>query len=204
MYPPLLIISGLGAPRLSAQGYGLTFRNRGHRVYTTPQRLLGLGDVRVMSAIVATTAADVLGRTAAERLNVIGMSLGGLIGLYWLKCGGGGPCVDTFVSVGGPLNGSTVARLVEQVPVGPVHAIAQTCPDSDLMRELRAATMPAGVRAYSVGTRGDVLTPRSSWDHPGLEPIETPYGCAPVGHWSLFFHPGNHRIVAELIEQGRG
>lgn len=199
MQPPLLIISGLGAPRVSAQAYGLTFRKRGFRVYTTPQRLLGYGDVRVMARIVDRKVAEILAKTGATQVDVIGMSLGGLIGLYWIKCGGGAARVRRFVSVGGPLNGSSVAKLVEHVPVRAVHAIAQTCPDSELMRELAAAPVPPGPELFSLGTHGDFLTPRASWDHPGLQAVETPYGVAPLGHWWLFFHPGNHEAVARLL-----
>ena len=196
---PVLVISGLGAPEVAAKLYGRTLEARGLRVFTAPQRWLGFGDVRVAAEVVGESVVNVCARTGAARVKLVGMSLGGLIGLYYLKCAGGAPRVERFVSVGGPLNGSTVARLVERVPSQTVHALAQTCPDSELMRELHAAPAPEGVRMYSVGTRGDVLTPRSSRDSPGLEPIETPYGAFPIGHWLLFTHPGNQRVVADLL-----
>jgi hypothetical protein len=134
---------------------------------------------------------------------LVGMSLGGLIGLYYLKCAGGASSVARFVSVGGPLNGSTLAHAAALVPSQIVHALAQTIPDSALMREIAAAPPPDGVRMYSVGTRGDFITPRSSWDAAGLEPVETPHGFFPFGHWLLFLHPGNHRAVAELLGRPR-
>lgn len=196
---PVLVISGLGSPEAAGKVYGRSLEARGLRVYTVPQRLLGLVDVRVQAGLVADTVARVKAETGVARVNLVGMSLGGLVGLYYLKCMGGGPHVARFISVGGPLNGSTVARLGERVPSKTVHALMQTSPDSALMRELHAAPMPEGVRMVSVGTRGDVLTPRASWDVPGMEPIETPYGRFPVGHWMLFMHPGNQRVVADLL-----
>jgi hypothetical protein len=137
--------------------------------------------------------------TGAPKVNLVGMSLGGLIGLHYVKCGGGADQVDRFVSVGGPLNGSSLARLVEFVPIRWTHAIAQTTPDNDLMRELRGCPFPKDVRCFSVGTRGDPMTPRSSWDAAGFEPVETRYGFFPLGHWLLFVHPGNHDAVERCL-----
>lgn len=196
---PVLIVSGLGAPRASAQVYGAVFRSRGFRVYTSPQRLLGYGDVRAAARIVGETIEDVRQRTGASQVKLVGMSLGGLIGLVHLKCGGDPTAIERFISVGGPLNGASAARLMEHMPGSRAHAVAQANPDSDLMRDLRAAPTPENVRLISVGTAGDVMTPRSAWDAEGFEVIETPYGRFPVGHWMLFVHPGNHRIVADLL-----
>lgn len=199
MLPPVVIVSGLGAPRIAAVAYGLAFRARGFQTFAAPQRLLGYGDVRIAAKLVEDEVRRIREKTGAPKVHVVGMSLGGLIGLYYIKCMGGDRHVDRFVSVGGPLNGSSVARAVELLPSHAVHAIAQTTPDNDFMRELRAAPEPTGVRMFSVGTRGDVMTPRTSWDSPGLEPVESPYGLFPVGHWMLFTDPRNHKIVADLL-----
>ncbi|MFO0750724.1 MAG: hypothetical protein U1F43_34400 [Myxococcota bacterium] len=196
---PVLVISGLGAPEAAAKLYGRGLAARGFRVSTVPQRWLGFGDVRVAAGVVGEAIARVRAETGADRVKLVGMSLGGLIGLYYLKCMGGAAMVERFVSVGGPLNGSSVARLAERIPSRGVHALMQTSPDSELMRELESAPTPAGVRMFSVGTCGDVLTPRASWDAEGLEPIETPYGAFPIGHWLLFAHPGNLKVVADLL-----
>jgi len=199
MPAPVVIVSGLGAPRIAAVAYGLAFRSRGFPTYAAPQRLLGYGDVRIAAKLVDEEVQRVREKTQAPKVHLVGMSLGGLIGLYYLKCMGGAAFVERFVSVGGPLNGSSLARCVELLPSHAMHAIAQTTPDNDLMRELRAAPMPTGVRMFSVGTHGDVMTPRTSWDMPGLEPVESPHGVFPVGHWMLFTHPANHQLVADLL-----
>ena len=197
--PPVVVVNGLGAPRLAAVAYGRALEAHGFRTFVAPQRLLGYGDVRKAAALVAREVERVVGETGAPKVHLVGMSLGGLIGLYYVKCLGGARYVDRFVSVGGPLNGSSLARFVQSLPFGPAHALAQTTPDNDFMRELREARQPRGVRMFSVGTHGDVMTPRASWDAEGLEPVESPYGIFPVGHWMLFTDPRNHRIVAECL-----
>ena len=201
MPAPVVIVSGLGAPRIAAVAYGLAFKARGFDPHAAPQRLLGYGDVRTAAKLVEGEVQRVRAASGADKVHMVGMSLGGLIGLYYLKCMGGAAFVDRFVSVGGPPNGSSVARLVELVTCKTAHAIAQTTPDNELMRELHAAPVPAGVRMFSVGTHGDVMTPRASWDCPGLEPVESPHGLFPVGHWMLFTHPGNHQLVADLLSR---
>jgi len=196
---PVVVVNGLGAPLVAAKAYALTFRMRGFHVFPVGLRCLGFGDPRESARDVAAHVDRVRAQTGARKVNVIGMSLGGLVGLYYVKCGGGASSVERFISVGGPLNGSTISRTLSHVlPLG-LDLVTQTRPDSDLMREIAAAPSPPGVRMFSVGTRGDVLTPRTSWDATGLEARETPYGCFPVGHWLLFAHPGNLKVVADLL-----
>jgi pimeloyl-ACP methyl ester carboxylesterase len=201
MSRPVIVINGLGAPRAAGVVYARALAARGLRTDAAPQRIWGFGDVRIASRLVAETVDRVRGETGADKVDLVGMSLGGLIGLHYLKCGDGGRYVERFVSVGGPLNGSAVARFVEYLPVQWTHAIAQTTPDNEFMRELHARPFPPGVRCTSVGTRGDPMTPRSSWDAPGFAPVETPHGFFPMGHWLLFTHPKNHDAVARCLTE---
>ncbi len=198
---PVVIINGLGASRPLAEGYAMVFRARGFKTYSCPQRILGFGDIRISAKLVAGEVERVLRETGAPKVKLVGMSLGGLIGLYYIKCDGGAPLVERFISVGGPLNGSALAHVSALIPSEAVHALAQSRPDSDIQRRIHAAPNPPGVRLISVGTKGDVMTPRASWEVPGMENVETPYGGCPIGHWLLFTHPGNHRVVADLLRQ---
>ncbi|MGZ3474123.1 MAG: esterase/lipase family protein [Polyangiales bacterium] len=142
MAAPVVIVSGLGAPRYFASLYGLAFRKWGHRAFAAPQRLLGYGDMRVAARLVADEVERARIATGASKVNLVGMSLGGLIGLYYVKCLGGSAHVDRFVSVGGPLNGSTVARLLDFVPSHIVHAIAQTTPTTSSCESYAEPLLP--------------------------------------------------------------
>lgn len=201
MAPPLpvVIVNGLGAPLLAARAYGLAFRARGFRVFAVGLRFLGFGDLRRSARDLAAEVERVRVETGERKVHLVGMSLGGLVGLYYVKCLGGASAVERFVSLGGPLNGSTLALAAGRALPAALNVFAQTAPRSDLVREIAAAPPPQGVRMFSMGTRGDLLTPRSSWDVPGLEPVETPYGCFPVGHWMLFLHPGNLKVATDLL-----
>ena len=197
---PLVIINGLGAPRAASQVYGLYFRKRGFRVYVVPQRCLNVGDIRESARRTGEVVERALLATGARRTPLIGISLGGLIGQYYLHCGPGAQRVDTFVSVGGPLLGSGAARLGGKVPpLCFVPSLLQARPGSELLEEIRRAPRPQGVRLVSLGTRGDAITPAASRSAPGYEVVDTPHGVFPLGHWFLYLHPANLQAVYDLI-----
>lgn len=193
---PLVIVNGLGTPLATAEMYGLVFRARGFAVHIAPQRFLGFGDVRVSARLLGEEIDRVRSRTGADRVRVVGMSLGGLIGLYYLKCLGGAATVERFIAVASPLNGTGSTNLLAK---DAAHALAQAQPKSDLIRELASAPSPANVRMYSVGALADPIIPRAAWDAPGLEPVIAPVAGFPFGHWALFMHPANHRVVLDVL-----
>lgn len=196
---PLVVINGLGAPSLAAHLYGTYFRTQGRRVFIAPQRCLYYGDIRASAELVAAHVHVALSRTGAARADLVGMSLGGLIGYYYIACRGGADTIARFVSVGGPINGCPIAKLGLLPPLSLAKAVAQCRPDSEILREIRAAPEPASVRLFTVGTRGDLITTSDCWQAPGFEAHETSHGVFPVGHWMLFAHPGNLRLVRDLL-----
>jgi len=171
------------------------------RVFVVPGRLLYYGDIRIAAKLLQRTVDRAIERTGAERVNVVGMSLGGLIGYYYLTCLGGADRVARFVSVGGPINGCSAAKIGLVPPLCFAKAIAQSRPNSDVFREIHAAPFPAGVRMFAVGAKGDAITNRDCWAADGFEAVESPYGVFPVGHWALFVHPANLRIVLDLLRE---
>lgn len=199
---PLVIVNGLGAPRLAAQLYSLRFRRQRRNVFIAPQKCLYYGDVRQSARLVARQVDEALDRTGSSQVQIVGMSLGGLIGHYYLACLGGAAKTECFISIGGPLSGSALARLGQVPPITLAPAVGQCRPGSEVMQEIEAAAAWDGVRLYAVGTRGDAITPKSAWTAPKFRTIETPHGIFPIGHWMLFTHPQNQRIVEGLL-QGR-
>jgi pimeloyl-ACP methyl ester carboxylesterase len=203
MIPPVVFVNGLGAPHLLARLYATRFRTRGFRVFPVTPSFLGFGDIPAAARRVGEKVVEVRARTGARRVNLVGMSLGGLIGLYYLRCLGGEEHISRFVSVGGPLNGSRLACMARRLPLAGQSSIAQVCTASEVVRDIqRRRAGDNGTRMYTVGTRGDVVTPRTHWNAAGLVPVETPHGIFPLGHWCLFLLPGNHRVVEELLREG--
>lgn len=199
-HPPVVVINGLGAPAFAARAYGRLFRSRGFKVFSVSPPWLGYGDLRVAARRVEETVLRASQETGVDRVRLVGMSLGGLIGLYYVKCMGGARHVEQFISVGGPLNGSRLAGFASKLPLlRHVPVFHQLRTHSDLHDELVRAPLPPNVRIISFGTRGDVITPRSLWAAEGTELVETPHGVFPLGHWALFLAPGNLRAVREIV-----
>lgn len=196
---PVVIVGGLGAPRVAARIYGVSFRRAGFDVFTAPQSFLARGDVRDAAHSLAAFVDRVLARTGKDKVHLVGMSLGGLIALAYIKLEGGGERVDRLLAAGAPLNGSPLAIVGGLLPPSLVPALDQAHPHGDLVRELQATPLPPGVRVLCLGAKGDVITPPKSQTIDGAEVHETPYGIYPIGHWTLFSHPGNLKAATDLL-----
>lgn len=195
---PVVIINGLGAPHVAAVVYGRLFARRGHKAYAVSPAHMGYGDLRAAAARVSVEVQRALRETGAQQVILVGMSLGGLIGLYYLKRLDAGERVARFVAVGSPLNGSRLACFTRKVPgLSRVPIFQQLCADSTLHEELARTPLPPGVEVVSFGTRGDVITPESMWFLEGSERVKTKHGVFPFGHWCLFLLPGNHEAVLD-------
>src|SRR5262245_10210172 len=91
---PVVFINGLGAPAFAANAYARIFRGKGLRAFAVSPSVLGFGDLRRAAARVGEEVERVRRETGAAKVNLVGMSLGGLIGLYYVKCAGGAAYVE--------------------------------------------------------------------------------------------------------------
>jgi len=199
---PLVIVNGLGAPDSAPSAYGLYFRLKGYRVFPVTLPYLGWGDIRGCAKVTARAVEEAQDATGAHRVDMIGLSLGGIIGLYYVKCGGGAERVRRLVSLGGPLNGCPPWWAALGKPFRFVPVLEQLDPESDLIRELRAAPMPRGVEVFSLGARGDPMTPAASRHAEGVEIVDLPRGCFPLGHYALLLDVRNLGVVLEILQRG--
>ncbi len=87
-------------------------------------------DVRTAALRLAEEVEEVVAESGYERIHVIGHSLGGLIGRYYVTRLGGDARVHTLVTLGTPHEGTWAAYAV------PTRLMRQMRPDSALMREL--------------------------------------------------------------------
>ena len=111
---PVIIVTGTGAApipgvpdvlteRLRADGYDVT-------IFYLPGG--GWGDVEDTSAALPPVVDQVLARTGAARVDLVGHSQGGIVSRYYIKYLGGADKVDSLVSLGAPHYGSELANLV--------------------------------------------------------------------------------------------
>ena len=68
-----------------------------------------------------------------KEIDIIGFSMGGIIGRYWIKKFGGFKRTRKFISIGSPHNGTLTAQLV---PNYPLKGISEMKINSSLLRKL--------------------------------------------------------------------
>jgi triacylglycerol lipase len=198
---PVLLVSGLFPGGMDNRSMFTTFR--------AALRRLGFGVVHGVNFGVRTAltrdvraAARELGqhverlreRTGADRVHVVGHSLGGLIARYYVQRLGGDGAVHTLVTLGTPHGGTASAYLL------PTPLARQLRPGSDLLAELAAPAPHCRTRFLVVCSRMDqlVVPPRNArLEHPDLR-VDT-LELSDVGHLSLSAHPAAaHWVAASL------
>ncbi len=109
-----------------------------------------------LSKQVDAEATALLEKSGAEKIDVVGMSLGTQVLRYWMLNDGGLAKVRRFVGVAGPFSGTTWAHL----GLGPVHD--ELTPNSPFLQDLEAKSLkPVPVTVICTPYDG-VIVPASS------------------------------------------
>jgi pimeloyl-ACP methyl ester carboxylesterase len=198
---PVLLVHGLADNRsvfarlravLHRRGYGVVHAVN-HSVLTSVH-----GDIRGAAAELGAHVQRLRDRTGADRVHMVGHSLGGLIARYYVQRLGGHAVVDGLVTVGSPHRGSRAAALLP-----PTRLVRQLRPGSELISELDAPAAECASRFLAVWSHLDAtMVPRASarLDHPDLE-VEH-FELDHVGHIAMVNNPRVlHHITGWLARQ---
>jgi triacylglycerol esterase/lipase EstA (alpha/beta hydrolase family) len=94
---------------------------------------------------------QVRAETGAAQVDVVGHSMGGVVGRYYVTFGGGDGIVKNLVTIGSPHSGTQVA------PVGLGRPTKELFLGSSLMQRLASARRPKQTRLTVIWSRGDAL-----------------------------------------------
>lgn len=139
-------------------------------------------------------------RSGAERVDIIGHSMGGIVGRYYATLGGpsagsgrsGADRIAHLITVGTPHQGTDVSA------IGIGHANKELFPRSALIQRLEAAGIPEQIEATAIWSRADALCPGSRHATlPGAEQIV----YDDLGHLSMLM---SRRVADEIIARLRG
>lgn len=147
-------------------------------------------DIRSVAARLADLVEDVVRETGYERVHVIGHSMGGVVGRYYVQRMGGDERVHTLVTLGSPHGGSLPARLI------PHPVFRQMRPGSDVVAELDQPAPHCDTRFLAVWSDLDaMIMPKRNARivHPDLNARNV--FVRGVGHMSL---PVDGRVVHEI------
>jgi triacylglycerol lipase len=188
--PPLLLLHGYMATRGSLHLLERRLTERGYLVFTYRIGPLNLGGIRQAAGVIARKVETLIAQTPVRSVNIVGHSMGGLVGLYYLKCLGGRDRVGKLVLLGSPIGGTWSALLgLVTAPLG--RASFELLPMSPVLRELRSAPMPRGVEVMTVSGERDFFAPDHATRLDGARHL-----TLPTTHTGLLVDPA----VAEVID----
>jgi triacylglycerol lipase len=192
--PPVLLLHGYFATRGSLHLLEHNLVRRGHVVMSYPLgALFNLGDIRDSAGLIARKVESIVAQTGVTHVDIVGHSMGGLVGLYYLKRLGGRHRVRRLVMMGTPAQGTWSALLgLFTAPLG--RASFQLLPGSPFLRELAEAPLPPTADVVSIGALRDWLAPVACTVLEGVRHI-----ALPTGHSGLLVEEQVADVVADLL-----
>lgn len=131
--------------------------------------------------------------TGAEQVDVIGHSMGGVVGRYYVSIAGGDGVVKNLITLGSPHGGTDASKL------GIGHPTRELLLGSKLTKRLARAPAPQHTRVTVIWSHADALVP-GAWQ----EREEARVAGAEVimyddlGHVALL---GSRRVAAAIVER---
>ena len=171
--PPVLLVHGYMATRGSLHLLERRLSELGHVVLSYRLGPLNLGGIREAAGLLARKVDALIEQTPVRAVNVVGHSMGGLAGLYYVKCLGGRDRVRRLVLVGSPVGGTWSAAFgLVATPLG--RGSLELLPGSSVLKELRERPMPANVEVVTVAGERDFFAPEAKTRLPGARHVSLP------------------------------
>lgn len=191
--PPVLLIHGYLATRGSLHLLEQHLASRGLVVMSYSLGPINVGDIRDSAGLIARKVESIVAQTGIARVDIVGHSMGGLVGLDYLKRLGGRHRVRRLVMLGTPTQGTWSALLgLLTAPLG--LASLQLLPGSPFLRELSERPLPAGADVVSIGAVRDWLAPLASTVLDGVRHI-----ALPTGHSGLLVDAEVAQVVVDIL-----
>lgn len=188
---PIVLVHGWVDNRSIFTRLRRQLRRRGFGRVVTMNYSIVTHDVPRAARRLAALVERVCEETGYERVHIVGHSMGGLVGRYYVQRLGGDARVHTLATLGTPHSGTRAAYL------SPGRATKQMRPGSPLLHELAAPAPGCATRFVSVWSDLDqlVIPARSGClEHPDL--VVRNVLVRGVGHLTLPIHG---RVIHELV-----
>ncbi len=194
---PTVVVHGLLTHSATNLPVHAILRRRGQTSFDVPIPGLNTQDIAASSEVVKERVIEILRRTGAPHVNLVGVSLGGVIAVHFVRVLAGHAYVRRTVALGSPFGGVRLAGLVGRLPLR-LHAAEQIAPGSALIRAIHdAADAPADI--VSIWAEGDAVVPREAAHLPGARNVRAPIGTYPIAHYQLVVDPRNLAFMADEL-----
>jgi triacylglycerol lipase len=191
---PILLVHGIMDNRSVFTVFRRSLRRRGFGLVHAVNYSLFTGDVRTAAHELRTHVERLREQTGADKVHIVGHSLGGMIARYYVQRLGGSAVVDTLVTLGSPHSGTLAAYLM------PTPLARQLRPGSELLEELMLPAPGCRTRFLVVWSRMDqMILPQCNARlvHPDLDVEQLE--LRDVGHLSLPIDPRSVHWVATAL-----
>lgn len=185
---PVLLVHGFGGTKSSWSHLARTLSARGLTFDAITYAPFGTS-VEQLADRLAVEVERMLSQTGADKVHLVGHSLGGVVIAQALASGRLTGQVDTVVTLAAPFGGSPWAHLL------PFGAIVRALRDgSPLLRRLACAPSPEGVRWLAITATLDVIVPgrRSVPAHAEVETVTV----GGVGHLGMLL---SEQVVGRIV-----
>ena len=192
--PPVLLIHGF----LGTRGSMLPMERRlvedGFRVFSFNLGVVNSRDIRSSAFLIHRKIESVLSQISVKEIDIVGHSMGGLIGLYYIKKLGGNKRVRRLIMMGSPMKG-TWSALAGIMTLGIFSASSwQLLPRSAFLDELNQGPLPPDVQVFTLAAARDWVCPPKSTRLRGATGI-----TLPMGHSSLVMSAEVYKRIAAVL-----
>lgn len=167
----------------------------GFHVYPFAFPRLSLADLRVSARLLREKVDEVLAVEGHERVSLVGHSMGGLIGRYYIKHLRGRERVSRLCCLGVPHHGTWAAMTAPLL-----KGTRQILPGSPFLEQLNDPSYPHGVPILNIwsGWDGIIIPSRNAvLDLPEVDNRELPY----MHHWRILVSRRAYRWVHDTLTE---
>ena len=176
--PPVLLLHGFMGTRGSMFMLERRLVDDNFYVFSFNLGAINTRDIRASAFRIHKKIESILAQTSVDQIDIIGHSMGGLIGLYYIKKLGGQKRVRKLILMGTPIRG-TWAALVGIATLGIRSASSwQLLPRSKFLDELQKGPLPSEVDVFTIAAARDWVCPPASTKLRGATAMTVPMGHA--------------------------
>ena len=191
--PPVILIHGLFQNRACLFWLEYRLRQSGvtniYSINTPPWR-----ELETLTETLAKKVDEVRLALNVDKVDLVGHSMGGIIGRNYVQHRGGAERVAHLVTLGSPHHGSKLA------PFAVSSMGRNLLPGSEFLLEFNRAPLPEGPKFSSIYTRYDnIVLPARNCRLEGSTNIE----LDGMGHTALLFHPRSLQAVSDALKGER-
>ncbi len=186
--PPVLLIHGFLGTRGAMLPMELRLKRDGFVVFSIDLGVFNIGDIRRSALRIHQKIQRILREVDLEKIDVVGHSMGGLIGMYYIKKLSGHQFVRKMITLGTPHQGTWITMLGIAVMGLLAPSVWQMVPDNFFLKELQADPLPLGPNYHAIAGTYDAVCPAERSRLDGAHNVEIPCGHAALATSAKVYH----------------